>query len=102
MPEDTQKPLIDGPAQSDQAALVDKQIDVLQKITDYDIKEWPIEVLVEKFTNGKDTDESEIFIPDYQRDMVWSARQQSRFIESILIKLPVPFIFAGDVADGPR
>ena len=53
MPEDTQKPLIDGPAQSDQAALVDKQIDVLQKITDYDIKEWPIEVLVEKFTNGK-------------------------------------------------
>ena len=102
MPEEIQQPLIDGAAQGDQAALVDQQIDVLQKITDYDIKEWPIEVLVEKFTNGKETDESEIFIPDYQRDMVWSARQQSRFIESILIKLPVPFIFAGDVADGPR
>ena len=98
MPEEIQQPLIDGAAQDDHAALVDQQIDVLQKITDYDIKEWPIEVLVEKFTNGKETDESEIFIPDYQRDMVWSARQQSRFIESILIKLPVPFIFAGDVA----
>lgn len=93
MPEEILQPLIDGAAQGDQAALVDQQIDVLQKITDYDIKEWPIEVLVEKFTNGKETDESEIFIPDYQRDMVWSARQQSRFIESILIKLPVPFIF---------
>ena len=108
MPEDIQKPLINIVAEHNEPALVDKQeevdkqIDKLQKITDYDIKEWPIEVLVEKFTNGKETDESEIFIPDYQRDMVWSARQQSRFIESILIKLPVPFIFAGDVAHGPR
>ena len=62
MPEEILQPLIDGAAQGDQAALVDQQIDVLQKITDYDIKEWPIEVLVEKFTNGKETDESEIFI----------------------------------------
>ena len=53
MPEEILQPLIDGAAQGDQAALVDQQIDVLQKITDYDIKEWPIEVLVEKFTNGK-------------------------------------------------
>lgn len=26
----------------------------------------------------------------------------NHFIESILIKLPVPFLIAGDVADGPR
>lgn len=84
------------------ADLVDAEIERLQKITDYEIREWPIEVLVEKFTNGRETDTSELFIPDYQRDMVWSARQQSRFIESILIKLPVPFIFAGDVVSGPK
>lgn len=88
------------PANSAEA--VDAQIDKLQKITDYEIREWPIEVLVEKFTNGRAFDESEIFIPDYQREMVWTAKQQSRFIESILIKLPVPFIFAGDVGSGPR
>lgn len=88
------------PANSAEA--VDAQIDKLQKITDYEIREWPIEVLVEKFTNGRETDESELFIPDYQREMVWTAKQQSRFIESILIKLPVPFIFAGDVGSGPR
>lgn len=88
------------PANSAEA--VDAQIDKLQKITDYEIREWPIEVLVEKFTNGRASDESEIFIPDYQREMVWTAKQQSRFIESILIKLPVPFIFAGDVGSGPR
>ncbi len=102
MPGDNQQLPIDNPALDERAALVDKQIDELQKITDYEIKEWPIEVLVDKFTNGREDDSSEIFIPDYQREMVWSARQQSRFIESILIKLPVPFIFAADVAHGAR
>lgn len=89
-------------ADSDRTILVDRQIEELQKITDYEIKEWPIGVLVEKFTNGRASDESEIFIPDYQRDMVWTPKQQSRFIESILIKLPVPFIFAADVGQGDR
>jgi Protein of unknown function DUF262 len=88
--------------ESERAVLVDQQIEELQKITDYEIKEWPIGVLVEKFTNGRDTDESELFIPDYQREMVWTPKQQSRFIESILIKLPVPFIFAADVGKGDR
>jgi Protein of unknown function DUF262 len=87
---------------SERAITVDKQIEELQKITDYEIKEWPIEVLVEKFTSGRETDESELFIPDYQREMVWTPKQQSRFIESILIKLPVPFIFAADVGHGDR
>ena len=87
---------------SERAILVDQQLEELQKITDYEIKEWPIGVLVEKFTSGRETDESELFIPDYQREMVWTPRQQSRFIESILIKLPVPFIFAADVGQGDR
>lgn len=85
-----------------QSDLVEDQIAELQKITDYEIREWPIEVLVEKFINGRETDTSEIFIPDYQREMVWTAKQQSRFIESILIRLPVPFIFAADVGSGDR
>lgn len=89
-------------ADSERPTFVDQQIEELQKITDYEIKEWPIGVLVEKFTSGRDSDESEIFIPDYQRDMVWTPKQQSRFIESILIKLPVPFIFAADVGQGDR
>lgn len=92
------------PFETDQerADAVEAQIGELQKITDYEIREWPIEVLVGKFNEGREEDRSEIFIPDYQREMVWSARQQSRFIESILIRLPVPFIFAADVAHGPR
>jgi hypothetical protein len=98
MADEVQLQLADG----ERATFVDEQIEELQKITDYEIKEWPIGVLVEKFTSGRETDESEIFIPDYQREMVWTPKQQSRFIESILIKLPVPFIFAADVGEGDR
>ncbi|MCX8517406.1 MAG: DUF262 domain-containing protein [Rhodoferax sp.] len=97
MPEDNSN--LEG---SDRASKVEIQLQELQKITDYEIHEWPIEVLVHKFTNDKENDRSEIFIPDYQRDMVWTAKQQSRFIESILIRLPVPFIFTADVAEGDR
>ncbi|MEH3085458.1 MAG: DUF262 domain-containing protein [Xylophilus ampelinus] len=89
-------------SESEKANAVEAQITELQKITDYEIREWPIEVLVQKFTEERETDTSELFIPDYQREMVWSAKQQSRFIESILIRLPVPFIFAADVGEGDR
>lgn len=86
----------------DQAEAVDRQIQENQKITDFEIREWPIEVLVQKFTSGLDTDEAEIFIPDYQREFIWTGKQQSRFIESILTHLPVPYMFMADVAEGPR
>lgn len=95
-------PLPEPQRDETRARRLDAQIQELQKITDYEIREWPIEVLVDKFTRQRETDEAELFIPDYQREMVWSARQQSRFIESILMHLPIPFIFAADVGHGPR
>jgi len=82
--------------------ILEEQIEALQKITDYEIREWPLEVLVNKYTQGLETDSAELFIPDYQREFVWSARQQSRFIESLLINLPIPYVFAADVAQGDR
>jgi len=90
------------PISPERSEKVDKQIQDNQKITDFEIREWPIEVLVQKFITGIETDESEIFIPDYQREFIWTAKQQSRFIESIMIHLPVPYIFMADVAEGPR
>lgn len=35
-------------------------------------------------------DRGEIFIPDFQREFVWSRREASRFVESLLLGLPVP------------
>jgi uncharacterized protein with ParB-like and HNH nuclease domain len=57
----------------------------------YAIREYPIEVLVDKYLVNEDTNENEIFIPDYQRDFIWSVKQQSRFIESVMIGLPIPY-----------
>ncbi len=68
-----------------------------QKTVDYDTKEYPVEVLVQKYREGLDDDTSELFIPDYQRDMIWEDNRQSKFIESIFLGLPIPYIFVADL-----
>lgn len=84
----------------EQREAAEEQIIDRQKIADFDIHEYPIEVLVAKFTGQLEYDEAEIFIPDYQREMVWKPSQKSRFIESILLNLPIPYLFFGDTEDG--
>ena len=74
----------------------EEQILQQQVYADYDTKEYPIEVIVQKYEDNKDDDLNELFIPTYQRDFVWDENRQSKFIESILIGLPVPFIFTAD------
>jgi hypothetical protein len=69
-----------------------------QRILDYDTKEFTVELLVRKF--GVGGDEDDIFVPRYQRNFNWDERRQSRFIESLLLGLPVPFFFFGDTVDG--
>lgn len=90
-----------SPTEKEKKAL-EEQIEALQKITDYEIREWPLQVLVDMYTDGLESDTAVLFIPDYQREFVWSAKQQSRFIESLLMNLPIPYIFAADVAHGDR
>lgn len=68
------------------------------KTIDYDTREYPVEVLVQKYLIGIDEDENELFVPDYQRDHTWPLDHQSRFIESVLIGLPIPYLFVADVA----
>lgn len=86
----------------DDKRVLDEQIQQLQKIVDYEIREYPVEIIVDKFTKGLEEDEAELFIPDYQREFVWKSRQQARFIESILLNLPIPYIFVADVGEGMR
>ena len=49
--------------------------------------DMPVDALVKRFDQGS------IFIPDFQRNFVWTRAQSSRFIESLLLGLPVPGIF---------
>jgi hypothetical protein len=67
-----------------------------RKTVDYNTIEYPIEILVQKYLDGIDDDTNELFIPDYQREMAWSPEHQSKFIESVLLGLPIPYIFVAD------
>jgi len=64
-----------------------------QKPVDYDTKEYPVEILVQKYMDGS------LFIPDYQQEMAWDETRQSKFIESLLLGLPIPYIFVADIYD---
>lgn len=75
----------------------ERQIRALQQKVDYTVREYPIEVIVEKYLKDEKEGKNEIFVPDYQRDLVWDDKRQARFIESMLIGLPIPYLFVADV-----
>lgn len=73
------------------------QISEHHKIIDYDTREYPVEVIVSKYLDRLEDDDNDFFIPDYQRELVWPDEHQSRFIESVLMGLPIPLLFVADV-----
>ncbi|WP_249716921.1 DUF262 domain-containing protein [Proteus faecis] len=79
---------------------LDLDIRRMEKITDHEIREFPISVIVDKYQIGLEEDKAEIFIPDYQREFIWSKKHQSRFIESLLLNLPIPYLFVADLSQG--
>lgn len=80
--------------------LAETQIREKQRIVDYDVKEFTIELLVNKYYQGLGDDENEIYIPAYQREFVWDDDRKSKFIESVLLGLPIPYIFTAEAEDG--
>ena len=74
----------------------EKQIIKEQKVVDFDTHEYPVEVLVQLYSDGLEDDTSDLFIPEYQRKFVWTILQQSKFIESLMLGLPIPYIFTAD------
>ncbi|MBC6109188.1 DUF262 domain-containing protein [Pedobacter fastidiosus] len=67
-----------------------------RRFVDFDIKEFTIELLISKYLTGLETDENDIFIPSYQRNFLWDNDRQSKFIKSIILGLPIPYIFSAD------
>lgn len=62
----------------------------------YDTKEYPVEVIVAKYSKDQ------IFVPHYQRNYVWKREEKSRFIESVFLGVPImPFLVSvsGDDAE---
>ena len=61
----------------------------------FDVRDYPINYLVSQY------EKQEFYIPlEYQRNFVWGNKDRCFFIESILMGLPIPFMFFAGCDDG--
>lgn len=75
-------------------AAAEAQIAEVSKKIQFNLSEYTVEILAKKMQDGS------FFIPDYQREDTWEDTRKSRFIESILMGLPIPFLFFWERQDG--
>jgi hypothetical protein len=64
------------------------------KRIDFYMTEYSVELLANKMHKG------DFSVPQYQREFTWDNERRSRFIESVIMGLPIPFIFFWEMADG--
>ena len=76
----------DRPTQEQKDA-AEKQIKELSQQIDFYITEYSVEHLAQK------TRDEEFVVPDYQREYTWEEKRKWRFIESVFLGLPIPFLF---------
>ena len=78
-----------------QKVTAEEQIRALRKEIDYNTRDYSIDFLIQQFR------ENEFYIPDeYQRQYIWNHADKNRFVESILLGLPIPLMFFSDTEDG--
>ena len=72
----------------------------------YDVRDMTVETLVKKYEDSLIVEETGsndiynyIYIPDYQRDFTWDEERQAKLIESLILGLPIPFIFVAENKD---
>ena len=70
------------------------QIVELSKRIEFYLTEYSIELLANKMTHG------EFVVPAYQREYTWEPDRKSRFIESLILGLPIPFLFFWEMPNG--
>jgi len=64
---------------------------------DIDIRETPHSIfeLMRKYDDGR-----LVIEPDFQRKLVWSPEQKSRFIESVILNFPLPPFYVNETREG--
>lgn len=72
----------------------EKQIVELSKRIEFYLTEYTVELLADKMRRGQ------FVVPAYQREYTWEPERKSRFIESLIIGLPIPFLFFWEMPDG--
>ncbi|WP_218973406.1 DUF262 domain-containing protein [Actinomyces wuliandei] len=77
----------------DQVERAEEQIVEQFKRIDFYIIEYSVEM-------AQKVRDNEYVVPDYQREFTWEDQRKSRFIESLIMGLPIPFIFFWEMLDG--
>jgi len=72
----------------------EKQIVEYSRTVKFTVTEYSFEFIVQKLTTDR------YYVPGYQRELVWTPAKQSKFIESVLMGLPIPFVFFWQDKDG--
>jgi hypothetical protein len=75
------------PPTPEDVAQAEAQIVEQSKRIEFYLTEYSIELLASKMRSG------DFVIPGYQREDTWEENRKSRFIESLLMGLPIPFLF---------
>ncbi|GAB0147263.1 hypothetical protein McPS_00030 [Marichromatium sp. PS1] len=78
----------------DEIAQAEAQIVELSKRIEFYLTEYSVELLASKMIKG------EFVVPAYQREYTWEHDRKSRFIESLILGLPIPFLFFWEMPDG--
>ena len=71
----------------EEVATAEKQIFEHTKRIEFYLTEYSIDILAVKMQKG------DFEIPAYRRESTWEPERKSRFIESVLMRLPIPFLF---------
>lgn len=87
---------------TDELQKIEAEIEEHQKYVRYDIREFTIEYYADKYLTGVDDDKNELYVPEYQREFIWDDKRQSRFVESLILGLPVPLIFVAEIEKDGR
>ncbi|MEM5582569.1 DUF262 domain-containing protein [Roseibium sp. AS2] len=65
----------------------EKQIREYSRTVKFTVTEYSFEFIVQKLNTDR------YYVPGYQREFVWTSVKQSKFIESVFMGLPIPFVF---------
>lgn len=80
-----------------QMSSAEEAISNVSRQVKFNIAEYPVSLYVSRFLS--DT-KDRYFVPEYQRNLAWNDGQKSLFIESLLVGLPIPFMFFYQTPDG--
>jgi uncharacterized protein with ParB-like and HNH nuclease domain len=79
--------------------IAEEQIDEIKQKIDYYTTEYTIEFIVDKYLEQHDGGLSEIYIPEFHRNLRWDINHQSRFIESIILGVPIAAMIVAEIEE---